>query len=50
MQDLHRNNLAEWIMWLACLPLIVMVRAYFFLGSRIRVALRGITAARRCHE
>jgi len=32
----HRNNFAEWIMWIACLPMIVIVRGCFFVSSRVR--------------
>ena len=35
-KNLHRNNAAEWAMWLAVAPLVLLLRLMSFASSRLR--------------
>jgi hypothetical protein len=34
--SLHRNNAAEWVMWLAVAPFVLLLRVISFASSRLR--------------
>lgn len=34
--NLHRNNAAEWVMWLGVAPVVLLLRAVSFAASRRR--------------
>jgi hypothetical protein len=34
--NLHRNNAAEWVMYIGLLPIIIVLRLVTFISSRLR--------------
>ena len=32
----HRKNAAEWVMWVAAAPIVLLLRAFSFAASRLR--------------